>query len=93
VELLEKFRSVQERARRVQRHHLEGEDVSATGLGELRLVDGPLDLKSNSRAPAPAISPAVSKDVAPAPAAKKSGLGRQFGRLGGAVSGKNRRNQ
>ncbi|KHO01107.1 uncharacterized protein MAM_00108 [Metarhizium album ARSEF 1941] len=92
VELLEKFRSVQERARRVQRHNLEGEDVSTASLGELRITDGPLDLKNNNRAPPAVISPAASKELAPAPPVKKSGLGRQFGRLGGAVSGKNKRN-
>ncbi|KIE01506.1 Armadillo-type fold domain containing protein, partial [Metarhizium majus ARSEF 297] len=91
VELLEKFRSVQDRARRVQRHNLEGEDIATTSLGELRMADGPLDLKNSNRAPAPVISPAASKELAPAPPVKKSGLGRQFGRLGGAVSGKSKR--
>ncbi|KAH0599279.1 hypothetical protein MHUMG1_03396 [Metarhizium humberi] len=91
VELLEKFRSVQDRARRVQRHNLEGEDIATTSLGELRMADGPLDLKNSNRAPAPVISPAASKELAPTPPVKKSGLGRQFGRLGGAVSGKSKR--
>ncbi|OAA49529.1 hypothetical protein NOR_01452 [Metarhizium rileyi] len=93
VELLEKFRSVQERARRVQRHNMEGEDISTISLGELRTVDGPLELKSSNRAPAAVVSQVASKDAAPAPPVKKTGLGRQFGRLGGAVSGKNKRNQ
>ncbi|KFG82388.1 hypothetical protein MANI_028264 [Metarhizium anisopliae] len=91
VELLEKFRSVQDRARRVQRHNLEGEDIATTSLGELRMADGPLDLKNSNRAPAPVVSPAASKELAPTPPVKKSGLGRQFGRLGGAVSGKSKR--
>lgn len=67
--------------------------MSVTGLGELRVVDGPFELKGNNRAPVTAVPPVVSKDAAPAAPAKKSGLGRQFGRLGGAVSGKNKRNQ
>lgn len=98
VELLEKFRSVQERARRVQRHSLDGDDVPPAGVSELRIGDGPLDTKGkDGRGPMPGAAPPVpQKDAAPAapmPAVKKSGLGRQFGRLGGAVSGKNRRNQ
>lgn len=92
VELLEKFRSVQERARRVQRHNMEGEDVSTSGLGDIRMIDGPSELKAGNRAPGPVIAPSASKDATPAPPAKKSGLGRQFGRLGGAVSGKSKRN-
>ncbi|KJZ70411.1 hypothetical protein HIM_10215 [Hirsutella minnesotensis 3608] len=98
VELLEKFRSVQERARRSQRHSIDGEDVPTAGLGDLRLSEGPLDFKGReSRGSTPGLPPPVpQKDAtpaAPAPATKKSGLGRQFGRLGGAVSGKSRRNQ
>ncbi|POR36882.1 Protein VAC14 [Tolypocladium paradoxum] len=98
VELLEKFRSVQERARRAQRHSLDGDDVPPAGVSELRIGDGPLDTKGkDGRGPMPGAAPPVpQKDAAPAapmPAVKKSGLGRQFGRLGGAVSGKSRRNQ
>ena len=97
VELLEKFRSVQERARRVQRHTLEGEEMPAPGFGDLRIGEVSLEAKGKeSRGPGPGAAPPVpQKDVTPvvpAQTAKKSGLGRQFGRLGGAVSGKNRRN-
>ncbi|KAK2612146.1 hypothetical protein QQS21_001876 [Conoideocrella luteorostrata] len=93
VELLEKFRSVQERARRVQRHSVDGEDMSAVGIGDLRIGDGSLEPKPSNRVPTAGVAPMTStKDTVPPPAAKKSGLGRQFGRLGGAVSGKGRRN-
>lgn len=91
-ELLEKFRSVQERARRVQRHNLDGEGVPAAGISDFRAADESLDPKSNGRVPATGLAPMASvKDAVPAPSIKKSSLGRQFGRLGGAVSGRNRR--
>ncbi|XP_044715477.1 vacuolar 14 fab1-binding domain-containing protein [Hirsutella rhossiliensis] len=94
-ELLEKFRSVQERARRTQRHMLDGEEMPAAGLSELRMSEGPLEIKGReSRGPTPTVPPPVpQKDSTPVAPVKKSGLGRQFGRLGGAVSGKSRRNQ
>lgn len=94
-ELLEKFRSVQERARRIQRQNLEGDDVSVAALNDLRIGDGAAESKSNNRAAATAggAAPAnPAKEAVPVPAVKRSSLGRQFGRLGGAVSGKNRRN-
>ncbi|KAJ9138543.1 ARM repeat-containing protein [Coniochaeta hoffmannii] len=93
-ELLEKFRSVQERARRAQRVGGDLEDSPALGVGELRLSDG-----FEKAGPGPkegARPPVPSKDLpTPAvPAVKpRSGLGRQFGRLGGAVSGRGKRNQ
>ncbi|KAF4589361.1 DNA repair and recombination protein RAD54 and RAD54-like protein [Ophiocordyceps camponoti-floridani] len=80
VELLEKFRSVQDRARRTQ-IHMDNVDLPSGGLGELRKDTTPTTVST------PATSAAATA------AAKKSGLGRQFGRLGGAVSGKTRRNQ
>jgi vacuole morphology and inheritance protein 14 len=94
-ELLEKFRSVQERARRAARMGGADLDDSPTlGMGDLRLTDtfekaGP-GTKEGTRPPVP------SKDLptAAVPAVKpRSGLGRQFGRLGGAVSGRGKRNQ
>ncbi|KAK0387113.1 hypothetical protein NLU13_5426 [Sarocladium strictum] len=96
VELLEKFRSVQERARRAQRQNLDGDDGPVSGLGELRIGDGAGDTRTReNRGQATMGPPPVpQKDTSmppPAPPVKKSGLGRQFGRLGGAVSGKNRR--
>jgi vacuole morphology and inheritance protein 14 len=90
VELLEKFRSVQERARRAQRHNSDGDDSPLMGISELRIGDGATDSKGKEvRGP-----PVPQKDAAPpppAPAMKRNGLGRQFGRLGGAVAGRNRR--
>lgn len=85
---------MQERSRRAQRHNLEGDDVQTVGIGELRIGDAPVDMKPGSRVPTSGISPLPApKDPVSAPPVKKSGLGRQFGRLGGAVSGKSRRNQ
>jgi vacuole morphology and inheritance protein 14 len=92
-ELLEKFRSVQERARRAQRHAGDTEDGPSLGIGELRIGDV-LDMKGKD--PRAVTGPPVPvKDVPPpaAPVQKpRSGLGRQFGRLGGAVSGRGKRN-
>ncbi|KAL7923138.1 vacuolar protein 14 C-terminal Fig4p binding domain-containing protein [Trichoderma austrokoningii] len=98
VELLEKFRSVQERARRSPRHSVEIEDTFSAGVGEFRIGEASPGGKTrdNTRGGPPG-PPVPSKDQAPVmpppPPVKKSGLGRQFGRLGGAVSGKSRRNQ
>lgn len=97
VELLEKFRSVQERARRSQRHSVEIEDTFSVGVGEFRIGEASPEGKNRDSARAgPSGPPVPTKDQAPVispPPVKKSGLGRQFGRLGGAVSGKSRRNQ
>lgn len=95
-ELLEKFRSVQERARRARRPGGDLDHGSTFGVGDLRLSDG-LELKLPKEANrAPAAPPVPVKDP-PAPSAPpakaRSGLGRQFGRLGGAVSGRGKRNQ
>jgi vacuole morphology and inheritance protein 14 len=88
AELLEKFRSVQERARRAQR--LGGEDLD-DGLGfgskAAELADAKA-FKDLARLPG---LPLPVKDSPSAPAAaqaqkSKAGLGK-FGRLGGAVSG------
>jgi vacuole morphology and inheritance protein 14 len=91
VELLEKFRSVQERARRSQRLSADGDDLPLMGLSEIRIGDGALDTKGKDTRGPP---PVPQKDPAPpppAPPVKRAGLGRQFGRLGGAVAGRNRR--
>lgn len=97
VELLEKFRSVQERARRSQRHSVEIEDTFSVGVGEFRIGEASPEGKNRDNIrPGPSGPPVPTKDQAPVispPPVKKSGLGRQFGRLGGAVSGKSRRNQ
>lgn len=87
-ELLEKFRSVQERARRAQRSAGEFDDA----VGEGRVSDG-LDaraFKDLARLQGP---PLPAKDIPSNPPAgqtaaykSKSSLGK-FGRLGGAVAG------
>lgn len=90
AELLEKFRSVQEKARRAQRPG--GGDLD-DGLGFGSKAAETADVKAFkdlARLPGP---PLPVKDSPPAPAAaqaqaqkSKTGLGK-FGRLGGAVSG------
>lgn len=89
VELLEKFRSVQDRARRSQRQNLDGDDIPV-GVSELRIGDGPLELRGKDSRPQSGLASAAQKDNAPAPP-KKSTLGKQFGRLGGAMSNKGRK--
>ncbi|KAI1020909.1 hypothetical protein LB504_011848 [Fusarium proliferatum] len=94
VELLEKFRSVQERARRAQRqNNMDGDEVPPMGVSELRIGDGAVDVKGKE-ARGIGLQTIPQKEPAPAPPvpAKRIGLGRQFGRLGGAVAGKGRRN-
>ncbi|KAL7620012.1 hypothetical protein AAE478_010561 [Parahypoxylon ruwenzoriense] len=85
-QLLEKFRSVQDRARRAQRM-MDGALDDGPGFSELRVAE-----KETLR---PAAGPAMPpKDSTPAAApAKRSGLGRQFGRLGATVSGRGKRSQ
>jgi len=96
VELLEKFRAVQERSKRAQRLTAEGDDAPFLGVSELRIGDGATDAKTkDGRGTVGEAPPVPMKDptaVPPVPPVKKSGLGRQFGRLGGAVAGKGRRN-
>ncbi|KAJ4255057.1 hypothetical protein NW762_009861 [Fusarium torreyae] len=95
VELLEKFRSVQERARRAQRqNNMDGDEIPSMGVSELRIGDGAVDVKGKDTRGV-GLQPIPQKEPAPAPPvpAKRIGLGRQFGRLGGAVAGKGRRNQ
>lgn len=77
---------------------LDGEEMPVAGLNESRMSESQLEIKGReSRGQTPVAPPPVpQKDptpAVPAPPVKKSGLGRQFGRLGGAVSGKSRRNQ
>lgn len=94
-ELLEKFRSVQERARRAQRLGGDMDDRPTLGVGDLRITDG-LDSLAPSKTPAGRAPPVPLKDtpVPTPPAAKpRSGLGRQFGRLGASVSGRGKRGQ
>ncbi|KAI2464513.1 vacuole morphology and inheritance protein [Annulohypoxylon bovei var. microspora] len=84
-QLLEKFRAVQDRARRAQRM-MEGGLDDGPGFSSLRITE-----KEPPRPAAPAVPP---KDSTPAAAPqKRSGLGRQFGRLGASVSGRGKRSQ
>lgn len=62
------------------------------GVSELRIGDGLPDRGAKDARSGVPVPSAAAKDSAAAAPAKKGGLGRQFGRLGGAVSGKNRRN-
>jgi vacuole morphology and inheritance protein 14 len=89
-QLLEKFRSVQDKARRAQR--LGGGLDEGPDFGELRFGDGTSGMKDPPR---PLAGPPVpQKDPPPqAPPQKKGGIGRQFGRLGGAVAGRGKRSQ
>ncbi|CAG9991343.1 unnamed protein product [Clonostachys byssicola] len=94
VELLEKFRSVQERARRAQRQGVDGDGGPSIGVSELRIGDGTLDARGkDGRVSGADPIPPIKETAAATPPVppKKSGLGRQFGRLGGAVAGRNRR--
>ncbi|XDG04869.1 hypothetical protein ABKA04_004484 [Annulohypoxylon sp. FPYF3050] len=86
-QLLEKFRSVQDRARRAQRMMEGGGLDDGPFFSGLRITE--------KEAPRPAPGPAVPpKDSTPAAAPpKRSGLTRQFGRLGASVSGRGKRSQ
>lgn len=93
-ELLEKFRSVQERARRLQRGD---EDDVSSALSDLKIGGGEtaMDAKGTGREGTGGRAPPVpAKDLpAAAPPAKTRTLGRPFGRLGGAVAGRGKRAQ
>ncbi|KAI0880989.1 vacuole morphology and inheritance protein [Annulohypoxylon maeteangense] len=86
-QLLEKFRTVQDRARRAQRLMEGGGLDDGPGFGGIRITE--------KEPPRPAAGPAVPpKDSTPAAAPpKRSGLTRQFGRLGASVSGRGKRSQ
>ncbi|KAI1452958.1 vacuole morphology and inheritance protein [Annulohypoxylon moriforme] len=86
-QLLEKFRTVQDRARRAQRMMEGGGFDDGPAFGGLRITE--------KEPPRPAAGPAVPpKDSTPAAAPpKRSGLTRQFGRLGASVSGRGKRSQ
>ncbi|KKA29278.1 hypothetical protein TD95_002511 [Thielaviopsis punctulata] len=96
-DLLEKFRSVQDRSRRAQRRGGSGADSDDGRFGmsfsNLK-IDGESS-KGRDRAQA-SQQMGSARDAGPVPSAPapkpKSGLGRQFGRLGGAV-GRAKRNQ
>ncbi|KAF3061271.1 Protein VAC14 like protein [Daldinia childiae] len=87
-QLLEKFRSVQEKARRAQRM-LDGSNLDdGLDFGGLRITER----EPPRPVPAPAVPPKDSTPPA-APPPKRSGLGKQFGRLGASVSGRGKRSQ
>ncbi|KAI8627557.1 vacuole morphology and inheritance protein [Xylariaceae sp. FL1651] len=88
-QLLEKFRSVQDKARRAQRVMRGGSLDDGPDFSELRIHEG-TGAKETAR-PA-AGSPVPQKDpTPPAPPKRTTGLGRQFGRLGASVSGRGKR--
>ena len=86
-ELLEKFRSVQDRARRAQRP---GGDVDdGPSLADLRITSDAPEVKAQKEGTRLGVAPppVPLKDApapAPAPAKARSGLSKQFGRLGGS---------
>ncbi|KAM7221506.1 ARM repeat-containing protein [Rhypophila decipiens] len=93
-ELLEKFRMVQERARRLNRVGGEIDDTSSLGgLSDLR--DGTMEPKNGKEVSSRGPPVPIKDPPAPTPPASKarSGIGRQFGRLGGAVAGRGKRAQ
>ncbi|CCC09446.1 unnamed protein product [Sordaria macrospora k-hell] len=94
TELLEKFRSVQERARRLQRGDT---DDASSALSDLRIGGGEaaMDAKGTGREGAGGRAPPVPAKDPPvaAPPTKTRTLGRPFGRLGGAVAGRGKRAQ
>ncbi|KAI0431251.1 vacuolar protein 14 C-terminal Fig4p binding-domain-containing protein [Xylaria sp. FL1042] len=90
-QLLEKFRSVQERARRAQRVMGGGSFDDGSDLSELRIGDG-VGAKETVR-PVATGPPVPQKDATTAATPRRIGLGRQFGRLGATVAGRGKRTQ
>ncbi|CAJ2508765.1 Uu.00g137910.m01.CDS01 [Anthostomella pinea] len=93
-QLLEKFRSVQDRARRAQRLMGRGGLDDGPDFSEMRISEG-MGTKETSRPAGPPVPSVPQKDLAPpaAPPKRSSGLGKQFGRLGASVSGRGKRTQ
>ncbi|KAI1349266.1 vacuolar protein 14 C-terminal Fig4p binding-domain-containing protein [Xylaria sp. FL0043] len=90
-QLLEKFRSVQERARRAQRLMDGGSFDDGSDLSELRIGDG-MGVKETARSTTTG-PPVPQKDTTTTAAPRRIGLGRQFGRLGATVAGRGKRAQ
>lgn len=90
-QLLEKFRSVQDKARRARRMKGGGSFDDTHAFSELPPVEGHGPGAAFRPGPGP---PIPQKDSTPAAATPKrtSGLGRQFGRLGASVAGRGKRN-
>lgn len=93
-QLLEKFRSVQERARRAQRQSGGRIFDDGSDFGELRINDSVGSKETARPSVATAPPPVPQKDATTtAPPPKRTGLGRQFGRLGATVAGRGKRPQ
>lgn len=88
---MEKFRSVQDKARRAQR--LGGGLDDGPDFSELRYGDAASGMKEPPRPVAGPPVPQKDPPVPPPAQKKSSGIGRQFGRLGGAVAGRGKRSQ
>lgn len=76
----------------MQRQSMDGVESVSAGLGDLRMGDGASErpTKDGRLGMPSSTNQRETLPNVPVPP-KKGGLGRQFGRLGGAVSGKNRR--
>ncbi|KAI0475186.1 vacuole morphology and inheritance protein [Xylariaceae sp. FL0804] len=99
-QLLEKFRTVQERARRAQRlMGAGGLNGGRPDFGELRITDGGgmgMGMGGAKETTSTQRAPAIPQKDQPPPAVqpkRSGGLGRQFGRLGASVSGRGKRAQ
>ncbi|KAI9670077.1 MAG: hypothetical protein M1829_004804 [Trizodia sp. TS-e1964] len=101
VELLEKFKSVQEKARKQQGQHGQKEDLAALGgLSHLKVVNAETSASSIAagRIPTPgpisgAANPPPQPPPAPAQGHKPRSSFSNFGRLSGAVSGRRKTNK
>ncbi|SPO01317.1 probable enzyme activator VAC14 [Cephalotrichum gorgonifer] len=94
-ELLEKFRSVQERARRSQMYGGDADDGPQFGFGDLRIGDTVETKGGKEGGRAGNSTPVPTKDAGPVPALAtkaRTGFGKQLGRFGGAVAGRGKRN-
>ncbi|KAI0517702.1 vacuolar protein 14 C-terminal Fig4p binding-domain-containing protein [Xylaria bambusicola] len=90
-QLLEKFKSVQERARRAQRSVGGRNFDDRSDLNELRISDS-AGAKETARPPTVTGPPVPQKDATTTAAPpRRIGLGRQFGRLGATVAGRGKR--
>ncbi|KAI1438169.1 vacuole morphology and inheritance protein [Xylaria sp. CBS 124048] len=89
-QLLEKFRSVQDKSRRARRQMGGGGLDDGPDFSQLRVSEGANSKETVRAAAGPQIP---QKDPAPSAPPKRSGLGRRFGGLGATVSGRGKRSQ